>query len=41
VISEFPIGSFAAPQNFPIRNRLISGLSLGVLVWKRRNIPVR
>jgi DNA processing protein len=32
VISEFPIGSFAAPQNFPIRNRLISGLSLGVLV---------
>jgi DNA processing protein len=32
VLSEFPIGSFAAPQNFPIRNRLISGLSLGVLV---------
>jgi DNA processing protein len=32
VISEFPIASFAAPQNFPIRNRLISGLSLGVLV---------
>ncbi len=32
VISEFPLGSFAAPQNFPIRNRLISGLTLGVLV---------
>ena len=32
VISEFPMGAFAAPQNFPIRNRVISGLSLGVLV---------
>ena len=32
VISEFPMGTFAAPQNFPIRNRTISGISLGVLV---------
>jgi DNA processing protein len=32
VLSEFPMGSFAAPQNFPIRNRVISGISLGVVV---------
>jgi len=32
VLSEFPMGAFAAPQNFPIRNRIISGLALGVVV---------
>ena len=32
VITEFPIGIFPAPQNFPIRNRIIAGLSWGVVV---------
>jgi DNA processing protein len=32
VISEFPCGSFPAPKNFPVRNRIISGLCYGTLI---------
>jgi DNA processing protein len=32
IVSEFPMGTFPAPQNFPIRNRMIAGMSLGVVV---------
>ena len=32
ILSEFPMSSTAFPQNFPIRNRIISGMSVGLLV---------
>lgn len=32
VLSEFPLGSPAYPQNFPLRNRIVSGISYGIMV---------
>jgi DNA processing protein len=32
IISEYRLGTFPAPQNFPRRNRILSGISVGVLV---------
>jgi DNA processing protein len=32
LLTEFPMAAAAYPQNFPIRNRVVSGISVGVLI---------
>jgi DNA processing protein len=32
IISEFPLRTHPAPENFPIRNRIVAGMPLGVIV---------
>ena len=32
IISEFPLKTHPAPENFPVRNRIVAGMPLGVVV---------
>src|ERR1700731_844743 len=32
ILSEFPLGTHPAPENFPIRNRIVAGMPVGVIV---------
>jgi hypothetical protein len=37
LISDFSMGTFPAPQNFPIRDRIIGEWRSELLSWRRRS----
>ena len=32
IVTEFPLGTHPAPENFPVRNRIVAGIALGTIV---------
>lgn len=32
ILSEFPLGTHPAPENFPVRNRIVAGMPLGAII---------
>src|SRR6266403_2852969 len=41
IISEFPLRTHPAPENFPIRNRIVAGMPLGVVVVEGHGVRQR